>query len=403
MRINIFKDIYNIMHLVLLLSTSIERNVHNCNNVHFITFRKFFPNGGAGGGGAVLSANKIIFNEAIDSIPLKYSFYEENRYSKNHKNNLWDLYGAVEFVKQKVKSDNDCVYVTHDYGTAFGLALLGEKYILVSHIQGSRVEEKMNFGEKFTVISKWIIQYCENFAFKKAESVYFPSQGAYEYFCKSKYKTIKNDEFKFGGVLYNTLYAYPTEESVEGLDKEENKLTFLSVGQLTIAKGMDKHPAFFKELLQKTSKNIRYIFVGRGPLKKQILNELSSLKDKYSNFEYEYIESCSYSQMQYLQNISDVYLMLHRISIFDLTTLEVMNKSKCVILSNIGGNPEFNKEENIILCDDYDKCANDLLQSDLFNLGKINKLVYDKYFSQLQFKDNYSKAIHKLLLNEEDS
>jgi glycosyltransferase involved in cell wall biosynthesis len=277
---------------------------------------------------------------------------------------------------------------------------MGRKYILVSHIQGSRVEEKINFGEKFTPVSRLIIQFCEKYSFKHAYKVCFPSNGAYEYFCNSPWKIIRREEFTKGNTLYNTLYAFPKSEQYLGVEKANDTLTFLSVGQLTIAKGMDKHPLLFEKILEKTNKKIRYIMVGKGKLEKEILKNLEGLKIKYDNFDYMYIEKCSYPQMQYLQDISDVYLMLHRISIFDLTTLEVMKKGKCIILSDVGGNPEFNKENNIILCDNYEQCANDFINCNLDKLSIKNKEVYNQYFSQEQFKINYL-IIMKDLLNSE--
>ena len=400
MKINVFKDLNNIVHLFnLLCKNYAKKNYNNTENIHFITCRKFFPEGGAGGGGAVQSANKVIFGDYLNNIPLKYSFYEDNKYTKNRKNELWDLWGAVEFVKNKTKKEKGYAYITHDYGTAFGLALLGKKFVLVSHIQGSRVEEKINFGEKFTDISKMIIQFCEKYAFQKAKAVYFPSQGAYEYFCQSKYKIINKNEFNFGGVLYNTLYAYPKSEPIQNIEKQNDSLTILSVGQLTTSKGMDRHPAFLQSLLNHTNKKIRYIMVGNGVLHNKILEALNDLKKCYSNFEYIYIEKCTYSQMQYLQDIADIYLMLHRISIFDLTTLEVMNKEKCVILSNVGGNPEFNKEDNIILVekDNYDNAVLHLLNNDIVSLGRKNKQVYNQSFSNEEFKKEYFKVIKELM------
>ncbi len=399
MKISLFKDFKNLIHLInLLLYKKRKHNDENLNKIHFITNRRYFPTGGAGGGGAVQSANKILFGNELNSIPLKYSFYEENEFNLKRKNDLWDLWGAIEFVFQKTKNEQNYAYITHDYGSAMGLALLGKKYVLVSHIQGSRVEEKINFGEKFTYISRLIIQLCEKIAFKNAFAVCFPSEGAYKYFCNSKYKTIKNNEFNFGGVLYNTLYAYPEPAIVENISKDESKITFLSVGQLTIAKGMDKHASFLDGILSKTTKNIRYIFVGKGPLESSIVADLDKLKNKYLNFEYIQVKGCTYPQMQYLQDISDVYLMLHRISIFDLTTLELMNKSKCVILSDVGGNPEFSKEENIILVGENQKAAIEmLLNSDIKLLGIKNKEVYDKYFSNDKFRENYFKITRKLI------
>lgn len=52
------------------------------------------------------------------------------------------MFGAVEFVRLKTKDDRETAYITHDYGSAFGLYLAGKKYVLVSHIQGARIEEK---------------------------------------------------------------------------------------------------------------------------------------------------------------------------------------------------------------------------------------------------------------------
>jgi len=57
-------------------------------------------------------------------------------------------------------------------------------------------------------------------------------------------------------------------------------------------------------------------------------------------------------------------MMLQRISIFDLATLEVMNKEKAIVLSAVGGNIEFNKENNIILFNnDYELTAKQILEA----------------------------------------
>ena len=105
--------------------------------------------------------------------------------------------------------------------------------------------------------------------------------------------------------------------------------------------------------------------------------------------------------MPYIQQISDVYIMLHRISIFDLATLEMMNYSKTVVLSNIGGNPEFNKENNIILWKGNNKTtAKTILNTNLEKKGKLNKQIYDKYFSHTPYKKQYSKLIDLLIKGE---
>lgn len=395
-KIYFYRDYKNIK--ILLHFIKLKRNYKNevINIVNCISDRIEMPEGGTGGGSAVLSCMKKVIGV---NNQIKYTFSKLNKYSLMYNTQLADLWGAIQFAFDVAGNERNVAYISHDYGTAFGLYLLGKKYVHVSHVQGSRVEEKLNLGEHISFVSKLIIRYCEKMAFKNAKAVYFPSEGAYKYFCNSKYKTIKNNEFNFGGVLYNTLYAYPEPATVENISKDESKLTFLSVGQLTTAKGMDKHTLFFDKLLQVTNKNIRYIFVGKGPLENSIIANLDKLKNKYLNFEYIHIKDCTYPQMQYLQNISDVYLMLHRISIFDLTTLELMNKSKCIILSNVGGNPEFSKNKNIILVDDkkIHQSVVEFCNSDINKLGVLNKQVYDEYFNNQVFIQNYIRVITDLI------
>ena len=343
------RDLKNIFILFkFLLKKKSYLKIKSVKKIKAITFRKFAPEGGVGGGSAALSMMKIVIGDSILNLPIEYVFEEDNKYSLDRRNEIWDLWGAVEFAIQKTKNDKDCIYITHDYGTGFGLYLLGKKYIMVSHIQGSRVEEKNNFGDKFSSITANIIKFAEKMAFKHAYKVFTPSYGAYKYFCNSKYKSINSNEFNYGGVIYNTLWAYPNEKKIDNFTVPDNYLTFLSIGQLTVAKGMDRVPKFLKTLLDNTNQNIFFIFIGWGPLKNEIISELDKLKASHKNFDYKYFESGLLNEeIAYLQNISAVYVMLHRISIFDLATLEMMNKSKAIVLSDAGGNPEFNLENNM--------------------------------------------------------
>ena len=163
---------------------------------------------------------------------------------------------------------------------------------------------------------------------------------------------------------------------------------------------MDRHPKFFEELLKTTDKKIRYIMVGKGLLESGIIKSLNKLKKTFKNFDFIHIPYCTYPQIQYLQNISDIYLMLHRISVFDLATLEVMRKGKCIILSNVGGNIEFNKDNNILFFEnDYSKTVQSLQKVDIIEIGKKNKKVYEMYFSPENFKNSYLKLIENLSEN----
>ena len=122
-------ELFKIVHFIALILGKKSERCREFNNIHIITFRPFSPEGGKGGGGAVQSCNKVLFGESFNSIPIKYSFREDNKHWLDTNSDLRDLFGAVEFVKQKTKNDKHCAYITHDYGTAFGLYLLGKKHI----------------------------------------------------------------------------------------------------------------------------------------------------------------------------------------------------------------------------------------------------------------------------------
>ncbi len=365
--------------------------------VHSITHRPFAPNGGSGGGGAVLSCQKILLGDKYNDLECRYTFFETNKFTRlKPLCDLHDLWGAAYFAMENTQDEEDTVYITHDYGTAFGLYLLGKPYVYVCHLQGPRLEEKTNFGESYTENSGKIIRECEKLVVENAEYVCFPSKGAQEYFENSEYQNVA--EYHAGPILYNTLYAYPEPEKVLNIEKQENVMTVLSVGQLTFAKGIDQCIEVFEKMVLTLSQSVRWIIVGKGPYKEKILSQCEELKNKYDTFSYIYIEKCKYEQMQYLQNISDVYLMLQRISIFDLTTLELMRKGKIIVLSNVGGNTEFNKENNVILHDgNYDITAKRIIQEYEEKRGPKNKEVYDRYFSNEQFVERYHILIDKLI------
>lgn len=397
-RINPIIPIWYAVKLIIIFVKSGFTPVTNkeINKIHSLTFRVFAQDGGKGGGAGVLSMQKVVLGDYWGRIPLVYNFFKENWYSRGRPN-LWDIFGGAWFAIVKTKYETDAAYITHDYGTAFGLALMKKKYVMVCHAQGPNLEERINYGFQTNFWEKKLINFCEGYAFRKATLLCFPSIGAKDYFFNSKYRSVNLKRVKIGPPLYNTLYAEPIPEKIEGLERSDDTLTFLSVGQMTTAKGLDRCPEFFEKLLAKKFNKIRWIMVGDGILRDEIVAKAQKLADKYSNFSYVHYKRLSYRQTDHAQNISDIYIMLQRISIFDLATLEVMKKGKVVILSNVGGNSEFNKKDNIILCDNADDAVEKFLSSELKKLAELNKEVFEEYFSKKCFVRCYHALMDELI------
>ncbi|MFD1557177.1 glycosyltransferase [Paraburkholderia silviterrae] len=390
----------SVLTLLKFLSYPIRRPVKRASRIsaiHTITHRVFSPEGGKGGGSAVQSCQQILLKDRHGDLALKYSYFENNRYWENWDPRLADLWAGAFFAISKTKDESDAAYITHDYATAFGLAILGKKFVYVSHLQGPRVEEKYNYNEKFTRLDRRIVNFCERFVFKRAHYVCFPSVGAKDYYFASPYRSLEQKHVRIGPVLYNTLYADPIPERVSSISEDRESLTFISVGALTSAKGIDQLPAFFDEFLKMHTGNVRWIVVGNGPLKEQFLHVTAELAKRHDRLAIHLVESCAYSQVRYLMSISDVYIMFHRISIFDLATLEAMKDGKCIVLSNVGGNPEFNKTGNIIFHEsDNRDTATRLTNANILDLKSRNKSAYERYFSNTVFVESYHGVIDDL-------
>lgn len=392
-------DLKNIIILLKFIAGSLltrRKKSSNVKMVHSITFRDFSPEGGRGGGSAVQSCQNILLGSNYKNMLLKYTYKEDNVYSKALGSRLFDLWGGTLFAINKTKNDSDCVYITHDYGTGFGLALLKKNFVYVAHLQGPRVEEKINYNEFITSIDKTIIKFCERFVFKRALYVCFPSIGAKEHYFSSPHRSIDINKSNIGNPLYNTIYTDPENRIVNGIDKDNDFITIISIGALTDAKGIDRIPSFIKKLISNSNKKVRWIVVGNGYLKDAIKKQAYALQNEFENFKFFIKESCEYPQIRYLISISDVYLMMHRVSIFDLATLEAMKEGLCVALSYTGGNIDFNKDNNIVFIEDDFESAKKLAETNVSMSGMKNKTVYNDFFSNEKFIESYRHVIYDL-------
>ncbi len=389
-----------------------DRFIH-VERIKCLTYRPKALRGGRGGAGAVLSAMNVLLGSKIGKYPAEYIYSEKdgiwhtlnNKFFNswtypnyiNTKSNLTMLWAAVAFAFDKTKNDCNTLYICHDYATAYGLSLLNKKYILIIHTQGPRLEEKINLNEPISAIEKHFVKQCERRALESAIMVCFPSKGSIDMFFDSRFASVKKEKVAIGNVLYNTVYAEVKETPIQSLARDDNKITFLSIGTLTIAKGIDNVCDFMKEFLEIESRSVRWILVGKGVLKDKILTDMKKLECKYENFEFIYFEKCGFSQINYLQLISDCYIMLHRISVFDLATLEAMKNKCALILSHVGGNIEFDRDDNVIFYEnDMKALARKIKQTDIEEYKQKNVDVYNSFFSHEQFKRRYLEQINEI-------
>ena len=363
--------------------------------ISFYAFRD--DKGATGGPGGVLYLQKKFLGPKYNNLNMRYVFKIKNKIIRKLFRKLFnDSYkGAIAQVLALELFRFHNYYICNDIGSAYALSLLGKKYSLIYHQQGPIVEERVNFGAQLSTRQKKFLQKIEQRAFSKAQSVHFPSHGAQDMFFNSKYCTCKKENVNIGMVLPNTIEVEPQDSTTV------NKcLTFFSCGTLTSAKGQDQSIAFIRKFLTSYKKPIKYIVVGDGVLHDSLLSEYNKLKSENPNFDFEYHSKLPHDEIIKIANTCDIYIMLHRISIFDLATLEAMSQSCAIILSDVGGNKDFNIDDNAILVDvkNMDKAIERLLKTDIEYLKQKNKEVFIEHFSPKPFK-NYLQTLIKGLNN----
>lgn len=345
--------------------------------------------GATGGPGGVVYMISTVLGRWYDSHEIDYRF-NKFRFGGRFRRFLNKGYFLFKCLFEK-----NTFYICHDIESASILACLNKDYSLVYHNQGPIVQELLNLGLELSESSRKKIANREKNAFTKAKSLHFPSQGAAEMYFNNSFASCLKEEVNIGFPLYNTI---PIEkgEPIQGLSLDLTKLTFFSLGTLTDAKGQDLSMRFMKYYMNENpNENVRYIVVGKGPLEEELKRKANELASIYPNFEYIYYPSLSHPEVMFVHEIADVYIMLHRISIFDFATLEAMSSHTAIVLSPIGGNVDFNKADNIIYVNENDEATaiKRINKETCALLKDLNYNVYREFFSEETFKKAYQKLI----------
>lgn len=357
--------------------------------------------GGGGPIGVVCMQKKMFGSIYSENVTIEYPYYPEIKREVQLIDKYPYITDAIEGAIALYANDEDTIYFVNDIFSAFGLYVLGKRYCLMFHAQGDVVKEMQLWGSSINESEEERIKRLEYDAVTNAEMVVFPSAGA-----EKSFRNCFDVKLNFQSLppLYNTITDKGEPEIVDGIIKDESLLTFLSIGQMTLLKGMDRIPDFLNELTYRFQKKIRWIVVANGVLKDAVNAKMKQITDENDKFQYIQIDGgLSHHQIYYLQSIADIYLMLHRTSIFDFSTLEAMYFGKPVILSNISGNDEFNVSNNICLVDEtvnWGMVEKYIHEKEYY--GKLNKLCYDKYFSNDCAILSYRKIIDKLIKDIEN-
>ena len=371
-----------------------------------LTYRE--DKGATGGPGGVLHVAKKLLGYQNEDLKFAYHFKDAAvpitvpsivaRFVK--KLGFWpDFMEAVRFGWQLGMHYRHSAFIAHDIGTACGLSLARKKYVLVYHQQGAVASEKLGQGKKLNTREVRALNLAETIAFRRAQAVYFPSNGAYREFLSST-QTLTSDDFHYGGPLYNTVLPVLDADLQEEPDwisnLPKNAPVFLSVGALTWEKGVDQATEFMRVFGQLSKMPATWIIVGKGPFWDKINTRCQQLSENITPIMIK--GPIPHSTVSTLMRKADLFIMGHRRSIFDFTTLEAMQAGCGLVLTPVGGNLEFNLRNNVVWLHPSapEESAKKLIQTDWHLLGQRNQKLFHNQFSPEVFRENYLKVCHTL-------
>jgi glycosyltransferase involved in cell wall biosynthesis len=326
------------------------------------------------------------------------------------KNTLFLSRAYFRKLDQKYHFSGDDIFILQDEISAYGLMRFANprKSLFLYHHQGSLKSEYVslqnikilrNYEKTLNKFQSAIFQHYENWG--------FPSRGSLE--SLKRQLTFLRD--MSGNKRVNILYNSYNKIEMDVSEREyfmnnfsyknellESKFKFISISNISYLKGIDqvaqvmglikeKGYDFYWFLIGTGDKDLEgriYKFILEKNMRDNVLWIKARIPNKYINVILEY---------------TDFYIMLHRISVFDISTLEAMYNANIPILSNVGGNPEYMVEGNGIIVNDMGDIQKigELLEkspNEINELKKINKSIAERYFSEMRFISRYADFVY---------
>lgn len=308
------------------------------------------------------------------------------------------------------KFNDEDVFIYHDIHTAYYAKLLGmpqRRTLLVYHAQGSLYSEYISSHLESIETKRYMDEMTEA-AMEWSKRVGFPSVGAMEALIETEPAVEAILDKKMVDILHNGCDIFYDNDAPEAVDIDVWKricdcpydLKLISVADLLPAKGVDTLPGFFADLGK--SKSFMWIIVGSGPQTELISNLINEygiqknviwIKNRIPN-----------SDILKLMSKTNFYIMGHRRSIFDFSTIEAMHMGNIPVLTFVGGNKEMIVEDNgFYLTGDKEYDATRFIEYcetiNLLHMKNKNIDIARRMFSEEAFLLAYQDAV-KCLIEE---
>ncbi|MBE6924271.1 MAG: glycosyltransferase [Ruminococcaceae bacterium] len=295
------------------------------------------------------------------------------------------------------------VYLFQDVESAYEFMKLFpycKRTVLIYHQQGSLYNEWRSFNSfDLPAYRKYLNRYSEE-AYRKVQVLAFPSMGAKESLLQSEpyFEKVLQRPIQ---VLYNGFTKPSLPDDSDAIKALRQKLEgfdgykFATVSALNEAKGVERIPEFLAQVGK--FHPFRWIIVGSGvkaaELEKNI--EKYGIGDSVIWIR----EPMPHDDILKIFSRTDHYILFHRFSIFDYSTIEAMSYGNIPVLTPIGGNREVIIEDNGVFVEDFGSAEGFrqfMAKAPLEELKNQNRQLQERCFSDEAFLRRYQTLVQTM-------
>lgn len=316
------------------------------------------------------------------------------------------MYNGIEEYLNNVDKiyhfSEDDVYIFHDVkmAKAFLSKYSFSKCALVYHKQGSIYNEwHADTGLNSNIMKKYYNDMFE-FIVSKVKFLCFPSKGSEESLVASapELKTAVNKVSR--KYLYNGVFCPEIKQSelspwIKEIQKFDG-LKMVTVANLNEAKAVERIPEYIYNL-KKAGLKVKWILVGNGVKATEVEKNI-----KDYNIEENVIwkkGNVMHSELMQVFSVTDFYILFHKYSIFDLSTLEAMHYGNIPVLTPVGGNKEMIFENSGLFVSDFgnvESFISYINNNSLEELHDLNCKIKRENFDEKAFLTRYVDLIAEM-------
>ena len=330
------------------------------------------------------------------------SFFKRNSFIvylfkviKERKARIW-----IKAVGDKFQFRAEDKYLFHDVDSAYAFLKVYNypNSYLVYHQQGGLYSEWKAFSGDNSKILRGYFDILLKYTLKEIRGLFFPSKGAEEVFLEDEPEFKELVTMKSGCILYNGFsicdkekkYSKKIEDIFNGIG---NCKIFTTIASLNYAKGVERIPQYLSKVKEEDIP-FKWIVLGDGSRASSLEKEIS-MYDLWDNTIWirEYIE---HDDVLAILSRSDFYIMFHRWSIFDYSTIEAMSLGAIPILTPVGGNKEVidDKEQIGLFVYDFSDISGLRNVMENYEIIKSNCINFEKEkFSEKRFLERYKVVL----------